>query len=236
MGLNLAHLADATGDPALHVAAAEATERVVDQLGASTGGSAGLLRGASGPALLLLRMYERTDDASLLDHARTALDLDLQRCVRVADGTQLHTDDGSRTLPYLSLGSAGIGLVIARYLAHREDPELAEALDAIRAAARAVFYVQPGLFNGRAGLVLMLADGRRAEAPPPEDLADQIRRLGWHALGYRQQLAFPGDQLLRLSMDLATGSAGVLLALGAALHSTPVQLPLLDPVAPRVGD
>jgi len=30
-------------------------------------------------------------------------------------------------------------------------------------------------------------------------------------------VAFPGDQLLRLSMDLATGSAGVLLALHAAL-------------------
>ncbi|MER6564469.1 hypothetical protein ABT300_43530, partial [Streptomyces sp. NPDC001027] len=30
-----------------------------------------------------------------------------------------------------------------------------------------------------------------------------------------------GEQLLRLSMDLATGSAGVLLALGSALADTP---------------
>jgi hypothetical protein len=32
---------------------------------------------------------------------------------------------------------------------------------------------------------------------------------------------------MRLSMDLASGTAGVMLALGAALHDEPVQLPFL---------
>jgi len=36
--------------------------------------------------------------------------------------------------------------------------------------------------------------------------------------------------LLRLSMDLATGTAGVLLATGAALHDEPVTLPFLAPL------
>jgi hypothetical protein len=49
-------------------------------------------------------------------------------------------------------------------------------------------------------------------------------------MSYRGHLAFPGDQLLRLSMDLASGTAGVLLALGAALHDGPVHLPFLGPV------
>ena len=41
-----------------------------------------------------------------------------------------------------------------------------------------------------------------------------------------------GEELLRLSMDLATGTAGVLLlALGAALHDEPVGLPFLAPPA-----
>jgi hypothetical protein len=56
-------------------------------------------------------------------------------------------------------------------------------------------------------------------------VAELVRGLGWHALPYADGLAFPGDRLLRLSMDLATGSAGVLLALGAALHDRPVTLP-----------
>ena len=61
-------------------------------------------------------------------------------------------------------------------------------------------------------------------------MAAQIRRLAWHALSYEGHLAFPGDRLLRLSMDLATGTAGVLLALGAALHDEPVHLPFLGPL------
>jgi hypothetical protein len=49
-------------------------------------------------------------------------------------------------------------------------------------------------------------------------------------MSYEGHLAVPGDQLLRLSMDLATGTAGVLLAAGAALHDRPVHLPFLGPV------
>ena len=245
IGLSLAHLADVADDPALDDAALRATELVADRLGAvddvaeSSGGAhplAGLLHGSAGRALLFVRMFERTAEPALLDHAATALRQDLRRCVRREGHGQLHVNEGWRTLPYLALGSAGIGLVLRRYLACRHDDELADALAAIRDAACAPFYVQSGLFNGRAGMVLYLADSCRAsarkEAPAgvEPDLADQVRRLSWHALTHHGQLAFPGDQLLRLSMDLATGSAGVLLALGAALHDEPVHLPFLGPV------
>jgi hypothetical protein len=240
IGLHLAELADTTGEPALDEAAWRATQRVADRLGAVddvpevSGGPhplAGLLHGSSGRALLLVRMYERTGDAALLDHAATALRQDLRRCVRRERDGQLHVDEGHRTLPYLAVGSVGIGLVLRRYLACRPDDELAGALAAITGAACAPFYVQAGLFNGRAGMVLYLADSRPvAAAPLAAAQAAQIRRLGWHALSHRGQLAFPGDQLLRLSTDLATGSAGVLLALGAALHDQPVHLPFLGPV------
>jgi hypothetical protein len=173
-------------------------------------------------------MYEHGGDAALLDLAATALRRDLRRCVTLPAGS-MHVNEGFRTLPYLALGSAGIGLVLTRYLAHRHDDELAAAATAIRAGTQALFYVQSGLFNGRAGMILTLADGRPAGAPASPEVAAQVRRLGWHALTYQGRLAFPGDQLLRLSMDLATGAAGVLLALGAALHDRPVHLPFLGP-------
>ncbi len=51
----------------------------------------------------------------------------------------------------------------------------------------------------------------------PGQLAAQIAGLGWFAMPYQGQLAFPGHQMMRLSMDLGTGTAGCLLALGAAL-------------------
>lgn len=244
MGLNFAHLAAVTGEAALDEAAERATALVAAGLGTVEGtaeisggkhAKAGLLRGSAGRALLFVRMYERTGEPELLGYAAMALRQDLRRCVRRAEDGQLHVNEGWRTLPYLNAGSTGIGLVLQRYLAHRDDDEFAEAVEAIGGAARSLFYSQAGLFNGRAGMVLYLGDGRRLGEPPDAELAAQVRRLDWHALGFRGGLAFPGDQLLRLSMDLATGSAGVLLALGAALHDEPVHLPFLGPAVPAPG-
>ncbi|MEQ4304567.1 class III lanthionine synthetase LanKC [Plantactinospora sp. B6F1] len=206
---------------------------------------AGLGRGRTGPALMFLRLYELSGDAELLDRAGDALRHDLRRCVVRPDGA-LEVNEGWRTMPYLADGSVGIGLVLDQYLRHRPDPELAESAAAVRRAARAPFYAQSGLFAGRAGIIAYLAaraaDGHPparelpngADARPSEDdraeLDRQVRRLAWHALPYRDFLAFPGEQLLRLSMDLATGSAGVLLATGMARHDEPVTLPFLTPL------
>jgi hypothetical protein len=181
-------------------------------------GGAGLTRGASGPALLFLRLHEVTGEPALLDWAETALRQDLARCVTREDGA-LEVDEGWRTMPYLAHGSVGIGLVLDQYLAYRPDPGLGEQSAAILRAARSPFYAQSGLFAGRAGIVAYLAT-RRAWGLPADELPDQVRRLGWHALPYKAFVAFPGEQLLRLSMDLATGTAGVLLALAMAADPT----------------
>ena len=53
----------------------------------------------------------------------------------------------------------------------------------------------------------------------------QVDRLAWHAVRYAGGLAFPGDMLLRLSMDLGTGTAGVLLGTAAALAPGGAALP-----------
>ncbi|MEU9388321.1 hypothetical protein AB0D38_48775, partial [Streptomyces sp. NPDC048279] len=62
--------------------------------------------------------------------------------------------------------------------------------------------------------------------------------LGWFAMAYQGQLAFPGHQMMRLSMDLGTGTAGCLLALTAALDGDrAAHLPFLPPppAAPARG-
>jgi hypothetical protein len=143
----------------------------------------------------------------------------------------LQVNQGWRTLPYLEEGSAGIALVLDRYLRHRPDDDLAEALAALRLVNHSGFFVQPGLFMGRAGLIASAAMQAGTPGRPDRVTAALIRGLGWHAVPYEGGLAFPGNQLLRLSMDLATGSAGVLLALGAALHDQPVALPFFGPPA-----
>jgi hypothetical protein len=189
---------------------------------------AGLMHGSSGLALLFLRAYEHTPDDGLLDLAEIALRQDLRRCVLDDYGTR-QVSQGWRTLPYLEEGSAGIALALRRFLRQRPDTELAEALHSLQLVTHSAFFVQPGLFSGRAGLIMAAADGR----PPgrPDEVTERlIRGLAWHAVPYADGLAFPGDRLLRLSMDLATGTAGVLLALGTALHDAPVHLPMFESV------
>lgn len=251
IGLNLAHLADRTGEPALDRLAARAAGLAAERLGdaasvppvsGGNGPRAGLLHGSSGQALLFLDRYDRGGDARFLDLARTALEQDLRRCVPRPDGA-LDVDEGWRTMPYLAAGSAGVGLAVAAYLARRPDDRLATAAELIVRSARSPFYIQSGLFAGRAGIVLALAESARAaEAPAVPGgtactgrvlgalLHRQVRSLSWHAMPYAGGVAFPGEQLLRLSMDLATGTAGVLLAVGAACHCEPVGLPLVSAV------
>ncbi|MGW2567256.1 class III lanthionine synthetase LanKC [Streptomyces sp. NPDC001537] len=232
LGLVLGQLASATGESELRERAAEAAEIVVRRLAEPLPDKprrrAGLLRGASGPALFLLRQYEWTGDAGLLEAAAVALRRDLDCCVVQKSGGGLEVDEGWRTLPYLGDGSAGLGMVLDDYLAHAADAEFDKARSGILTAATSRFYAQPGLFQGRAGMILHL--GRTTEPSATErHLAEQIAALGWYAMAYEGQLAFPGHQMMRLSMDLATGTAGCLLALAAATDGS-AHLPFLPPL------
>ncbi|MFF7738788.1 class III lanthionine synthetase LanKC [Streptomyces sp. NPDC007984] len=236
VGLNLLHFADTTGDSVLRVAALDVAGTVAQRLGTETdvpelsGGPhprAGLLHGSSGPALLFIRCYEATGDEVFLDLADTALRQDLRRCVTRDDGA-LHVNEGWRSLPYLSEGSAGVAIVLDLLRRYRDDDRLETAAAGALISSSSQFYVQSGLFNGRAGIISHLAAVSPERTPSKDPLvAAQIDALSWHALEYEGHLAFPGEQLLRLSMDLATGSAGVLLVLGSALHTEPVHLPFL---------
>lgn len=238
VGLSLDHFARVTGDAAVRDAGEDVLKLLAERLDAApppgeiSGGShpyAGLTRGWSGPAMLFLQRYEHTGDPALLDLAARALRRDLHACVIRDDGS-MSVNEGWRTMPYLAHGSVGIGLALDRYLAHRPSDEFAPASAAIRQSARSPFYAQSGLFAGRAGIVAYLAG--RVALGTLEDVTDLARQAGalvWHALPYGEHLTFPGEQLLRLSTDLATGSAGVLLALAMARDPESVALPLLAP-------
>ncbi len=241
LGLAFDALAADSGETALRTAALRCAELVAHRAsegttpGSSPGGSgeqgrAGLLHGAAGTALLFLRLHERTGDTALLDLAQAALRRDLARCVQGAGGT-LQVDEGWRTMPYLGAGSVGIGMVLDDFLAHRDDAAFAQARGEIVQAAQATFYAQPGLFRGAAGMVLYLS---RTTAGGPGTAAADVRRqidvLAWHALAHRGHLAFPGEQMMRLSMDLSTGTAGCLLALAAAHGDHSAHLPFLPPL------
>ncbi|MDI2031392.1 class III lanthionine synthetase LanKC [Saccharopolyspora sp. TS4A08] len=240
IGLNHLHLGER--DPAQLARALEIADRVAEAVesGRSHGIDAagrvglrdagtrgGLLRGWSGPALLFLRCYEATGRRHHLDLAVRALHRDLDLCVSRPDGT-LQVDGGFRTLPYLDVGSAGIALVADEVLRHVPDERLSGSSAGLHRSCRSTLVVQSGLFAGRAGLLATLARSSPGERLPESAVA-HLSVLHWHALGYHGHLAFPGEGNFRLSMDFATGNAGVLAAL-ASLDEPVGFMPFLEPL------
>ncbi|MFG2005538.1 class III lanthionine synthetase LanKC [Spirillospora sp. NPDC048911] len=220
IALNWLHFAELTGDGSYLDRATRAGHRL-----GSSPGEPGLFTGSSGPALLFVRLYETTGDPFWLAQAESALRQELSRCRSDSDGALL-LFNGKQNLPYVRDGSAGIALVLHRYLQHRPSAAEGAALDGIRRACAPAFVRLPGLFDGRAGFVTTLmglgsaADERAARS--------QVRRLAVHARLHGGRLAFPGTGLLRLSLDLATGSAGILLALRCAFERGPSGLLHVD--------
>jgi hypothetical protein len=245
LGLNLLHFARRTGDPGYRDRAEDIADRLAGavstglELGISAGpgrGSrAGLLHGWSGAALFFLHLWADTGDESHLEQAAFALHRDLALCTTAVDGS-LQVNGGYRVLPYLEVGSAGIALVAAELLRHRPDDRLERALDDLLPALGPAFTVEPHLFNGRAGLLAALAGIRDRRPGFDQAVERHLSRLHWHAMGFHGHLAFPGEQLRRLSMDLATGSAGILLAITAAAEPDLEFLPFLAPLRRAAPD
>jgi tRNA A-37 threonylcarbamoyl transferase component Bud32 len=204
------------------LARAEVLADRLDQ--APTAGRPGLLDGWSGVALAYLRLYESTVDDRYLKTAMILLHRDLAACVTRTPGT-LYVLDGSRNVPHLDTGSLGVAVALARYLRHRPEPAFAAAVAAVRRSCDVPFTVLSSLSEGRAGLILGLAEiGDQADDTA---IRGHLDRLAWHAVNHRGAIAFPGAHLMRLSMDLFTGSAGVLLAVHAATERDGSFLPLL---------
>ncbi|MEU8898661.1 class III lanthionine synthetase LanKC [Nocardia sp. NPDC048505] len=200
-------------------------------LGADNAG--GLLHGRPGPALALYYLATLTGEQRSFDHGLRLLHEELAHAeLRPGDALEFRTSERDlRVMPYLASGSAGYALVASRYLRRHDDPVLAEALRRCLRSAGIRFTAAPGLFHGQAGMALAQADSGL-----PLDPA-RWTALFKYAIPGATGVRWLGGHGQRLSADLATGSAGVLLALHHALTGSPDPLFTLDaaaaPAAPQ---
>ena len=196
----------------------------------------GLLGGQTGPALFLIRLYEATGDPSLLGMAEDALRAELAGWGWTADlqrlpDTQLpdaHLPDAMARSPFLA-GGGGTALVLQALLRHRPAPDLARVRDLFLEACSVPFATDAGLLHGRAGLMTVLAGlgGDRSV------IEGHARDLRVHSVLVNGRLFVTGRYAMRATCDLATGGAGVLLALQATTGAVP--LPFLS-TSTAVGD
>ena len=190
-------------------------------------------------ALALYCLYRRTGDSRLFDRGMRLLRDELAYAEPLpADGLRFKPSlTDRRVMPYLYAGSAGYAAVLSRYLAHRPDADFdaepsraTEALERCLRSCSARFTAFPGLFPGLAGLAVVLAGaGRRLGRPELVDAALAIARgLFRYAIPRKDGVGWLGEPGQRLSADLWSGSAGILLALRQLTDPSPGPLDLLD--------
>jgi serine/threonine protein kinase len=195
----------------------------------------GLLHGRTGVALFLHQLWQATGDKRFLDDGTRLLQAELD--LGVAEGGQLlfRDDDVTpRLMPYLAIGSAGVGLVLTRYARTVADERLTTALGQALAAAEQPVTMEAGLYQGLAGLALVFAEHADLAAAGDPQARDRAVRLAaglalYAVPGPDGRARFLGSGALRFSTELATGAAGVLLALDRLLDGPTGQLCLLDP-------
>ncbi|MFD6421092.1 lanthionine synthetase LanC family protein [Streptomyces sp. NPDC060198] len=230
-----------------HVERALALARALPDDGELTAGlgrdeANGLAHGPSGVALMLQQLASVCGDRTLLKRGLDLLHLELDReaAPEEAGMTFPVSAVDRRAMPYLYCGSAGMLHVASRYLAVTEDERLAAAMPRLLPVMDVTYTVMPGLFQGLSGLGFALAD-HAAVTGSTESRAAAVRtarKLFGYAVPHATGTRFPGDQLLRLSADLWSGSAGVLLFLTELLTPRPDALFTVDSLseaAPPAG-
>jgi len=218
-------------------AALPADDALVEQLGPND--AHGLMHGRTGVALMLQQLAGVTGERRHLERARRLLHAELDRASDPDAPGLLFPGSATdrRALPYLFLGTAGVVFATSRFLAAEPDERLAEALPRMLAPLRLTFTAQPGLFQGLASYAFTLAD--HAAISGDEEVGRAALRVARSLFKYSVPcptgVRYLGDQLLRYSDELWSGSAGVLLALTHVLEPRPDALLTADAVIAQRG-
>lgn len=178
----------------------------------------GLLHGASGVALFLLTLADFTANEEYRHQGEKALDFDLAQAAHTPwGGISFPSQAGAKWPLYSDLryGGAGIGMVVARCCLRVASARYRDFLDGMAKDAARKFAPRPGLIGGLAGFGYFLLEAHDVTGD------ERFREAAWHVrsglkmfeIDYQGSLAYPGEGLLRLSCDFATGGAGIALFL-----------------------
>lgn len=177
----------------------------------------GLAHGSSGIALFLLYLYLATGKERYLESGLMALEFDINSGETTSDGglTWHPTPNSPTLLPYWKYGSAGIGSSILRYYKLTGDHRYKELLEKIFIDVDRKYTIFPGKFLGLAGIGDFLLDlyNCTEEVIYLESAYKVATGLKLFKIKKSSGIAYPGDNLHRISCDYGTGGAGIALFL-----------------------
>ena len=184
--------------------------------------------GAAGVAMFLLALHRATGDAGTLALGRSALDFDLSSGIHSASGVLSFPSFVQGDAPlvrrhYWDEGTAGVLTTLLRYWDATGDDRLREQVDRLLPDVRRKYTTFPQLFHGISGIGNAVLDAYEFLGDP--ELLGDAERIAeavlCSAVRRPEGIVFPGEQTLRESCDLASGSAGVVLFLDRVRHAAP---------------
>lgn len=171
----------------------------------------GLAHGASGIGYFLLRLYQATLKGEHLDVAARLFDFDLSKAEERDGEMVFHRSKQDPTLyPYWRIGNTGIGCVALRFHAALGDPRYMDIARNVAHHLKGSYSVFPTNFFGMAGFGNFFVDmyQHTREEAHLEEARRFVDRVMLFAIEKPSGIVFPGEELLRVSTDYGTGSAG----------------------------
>ena len=194
-------------------------------------GTPGLDEGRSGMALFLHALGRSTGEHRYSTLARRLIHTELDQAEDCGeDGLRFTDRGGRRVITYLTIGSAGVATAMTRLAADLGDERCTALLPRVLIPCRATSSVQPGLYTGVGSWAYAHADhADHAGGPADRETAVRIATsLTKYTVRFTGGLRVLGSFEPRYHADLATGSAGVLLALARVLKGPHASLFLPD--------
>ena len=173
----------------------------------------GLSDGFSGISLFYSLLYKVTEDETYIQFSKLLIDKDSENAtVSERDGS-LQTIDKKkiRLLPYLSNGSIGLGIAISVYHQVKKQNDFQSELDAIMKVAEYRCCYDAGLFDGAGGFFVLVSIAK--ENDKTNIIQKSIEKLKLLLINKQNNYYVPGKYIFKLSSDMYSGSAGVILAL-----------------------
>ncbi|MGE7624851.1 class III lanthionine synthetase LanKC [Viridibacillus sp. NPDC096237] len=188
----------------------------------------GLMDGWSGVSLFYSTLYAATRQEAYYFKSIELIDKDLEKTKE--DRNTLQTiDDSNRLIPYLSGGSLGIGVAIV-YLNRVSDKNLyQEELKLITNLYSVKCTISPGLYDGAGSFLLIPPLIGKDDSEYTHKKDSVLDLLSLFLIPKENHILCPGQFCYRLSDDLFSGSAGIILALSGILKDNPLYwLPLVN--------
>lgn len=174
---------------------------------------AGLLYGHASLGWLFAEMYRYTGETIYIKGLNQSIANELKGYFK-DDTDMMQYAQGFRILPYLSMGSVGLGILISQN-ADIVDKKYMHVLESLYKATKTNFCISPGLFNGFSGLKLgqMMMNKYLKKDDVQEIIKSVYSGISQHLIKFGNGSCVAGDSGMRLTTDVASGFAGLVLVL-----------------------